>query len=31
MAVSHLQEATCHICQDAGLEEGQQGGIGGGE
>lgn len=31
MAVSHLQGATCHVCQDAGLGEGRQGGMGGGE
>lgn len=31
MAVSHLQGATCHVCQDAGLGEGQRGGMGGGE
>ncbi len=29
--MSHLQGATCHVCQDAGLGEGWTGGMGGGE
>lgn len=26
--MSHLQGATCHVCQDAGLGEGWEGGVG---